>query len=725
MRRRDIQLCKTYGITLNLSDVPELQEIDQYELEDLLRALQELQKDLGKLQWYGRVNQHAIDRIYGKLERFCKSLGQSYHDQKSRLVEAQTACEIQCLKDIERLNSLVANISWACSHAPSGLTRRSLYLKNICNNLSPSLVYPSAAYRAIRADQTFTLAKMLEQKTLNNRAPLPQFQTLLYGLLNFSVKCQSRNCAGLMLAELPRIGFVIDQRCLNNFIVVTGRSNMPPDCDRVDTHTNGFTDQNDGKNGIGLFLLMLDQLGSSRADVLLAKDALGRHPLHYGALYGLTAICQSILNSLQEWAQYSFAAEEAILSVDDEGYTPLHSAVICNHTSVTQLFLDTLQTNSRSSDEARDRHLEEILTCLLFIALKSQSDEIVHLLLHSRVDMEHRHSQGETALYVAAQIGREDYVETALKAVFDQDANIDVPETVHGWTPLFVACANGHLAAVKLLLQAGASQKTVDYLGWTAKEHATFRGHLAVAELLNLSGIGDPNGGPASIPFKPVVGANDYHRHGHSYVIANLGTTQNGKRVKPVDLNHYFSDQVKNLETDSRISIEVFSPGESGSSRLIQLPILDDLINEPFVFPIKNPRESQLTFNIFRATSVQGRKGDFIGSGTALLGKHSLNFGAKRESLIRQHIVPILEKETLNFIGTVSITFVIAEPLTHMYTSPSVRRSIKAEADPVQIVGHRGIFAPSTLRCSASLIQKQDWVRTSLAMNIFSLGRIQ
>jgi glycerophosphodiester phosphodiesterase len=101
-------------------------------------------------------------------------------------------------------------------------------------------------------------------------------------------------------------------------------------------------------------------------------------------------------------------------------------------------------------------------------------------------------------------------------------------------------------------------------------------------------------------------------------------------------------------------------------------------------------------FNIFCATPANGRKGILVGSGTALLESHSCGFGAKCESLIRDHTVPILERETLNFMGTVTFTFVIAKPFMHLST-PSINYSIK-EADQVQLVGHRGTFLTNTLR---------------------------
>jgi glycerophosphodiester phosphodiesterase len=467
------------------------------------------------------------------------------------------------------------------------------------------------------------------------------------------------------------------------------------DRDNSETHTQGLTGQSHGEAATSLFLQMLDQLGPSQSSVLQANDTLGRLPLHYGAIYGLTAICQSILNSLQKSGHGSSAAGEAVLSVDSEGYTPLHSAVIHNHPAVTRLFLDTLEMNYQTGNEARDKYMRSVLGGLLVVALKSQHDNLVHLLVSSHIDVSHRSSLGETPLYVAARIGREDYVKLLLKAGFGQDANIDASETIYGWTPLFIACAEGYLAVVKLLLQAGASQTILDHRGWTAKEHATFRGHLAVAKMLEICKTGDPTGGPANTPFKTAVGSNYHLRTGHNYIIANLGVMQKRKQVTAIDLNCCSSEHTQILNADTRFSIEVSAPGGSGPSHLVQLPILDDMTNEPFVFPIKNPNEAQLVFTIFSATSAHGQKGVLVGSGTALLESQKHCFGAKRESLIREHTVPILERETLKSMGTVTFTFVIAKTFMHLNTPP-INDSIK-ETDSTQLFGHRGMFSTSDL----------------------------
>ena len=212
-----------------------------------------------------------------------------------------------------------------------------------------------------------------------------------------------------------------------------------------------------------------------------------------------------------------------------------------------------------------------------------------------------------------------------------------------------------------------------------------------MAEKLELCRIENPTCGPASVPFTTATNATFHPRPGHGYVIVNLGVVQKGKQVEAIALDCYSSKKAPGLHTDTRFSIEVSAAGENGFSQLVQLPILKDTINEPYVFPIKDFSKAQLTFNIFCASAGRGKKGILLGSGIALLESQKHCYGADRESLVREHTVPILKRATLEFMGTITFTSVIAKPCTKLDASLIAPSCLK-EADSVQLVGHRGIY---------------------------------
>lgn len=295
LHRKETELRQRYGIELYLSAIPALDEVDDHELKVLFEAFTELRRDLTKLRWYDRVNQDAIHRIYAKLERFTKTIGPSHYDHRSTWIDSQLDWETQCLKDVERLNKLVTDISRAQSTVRSGSSLRSLCLKNVCD--SHSLTYPSTEYHAIRGNEPSILARLLEQKSLANDSPSSGLEALLSGLLEFSMTCQSRGCNDILLsANLSNVGDVIDHNFLNHLIAVSGRSSMPAYRGESECRTQGPADHSDIENGVSRLFQALGQLGPSQRSVLQITDTFGRLPLHYAARYGLTAICQSILD---------------------------------------------------------------------------------------------------------------------------------------------------------------------------------------------------------------------------------------------------------------------------------------------------------------------------------------------------------------------------------------------------------------------------------------------
>ena len=68
-----------------------------------------------------------------------------------------------------------------------------------------------------------------------------------------------------------------------------------------------------------------------------------------------------------------------------------------------------------------------------------------------------RDFSGRTVLYRAVQDGQEHAVRAILASTAKSPDLLDLAQTVNGWTPLFVACVNGHLKIIEFLLKAGAS----------------------------------------------------------------------------------------------------------------------------------------------------------------------------------------------------------------------------------------------------------------------------
>lgn len=651
--------------------------MDFFEKVDLRDIFLELRTDFIRLQSFDRVNQDATQKIYTKLAPFQDGVSRSL---KSDWIQLQRGWRIQCLEELQRLDILISHMDWFCSEEETG---GSFYINNLQDPKSPSFIEPTKLYYAIRDDEPSALAELFEKNISDNAISGSNLNTLIRGTLELSITSHSTECLDYLLSEkLLDAGVTVDHNCLNHLITVTGLRKtpiLPAESPSSSSYVERAT---------SLFLRLLERAGPNKFDILQALDPFGRLPLHYAARYGLTDICHSILQSLRESGPGFSTLRKAILSVDSEGDSPLQCALTYNHKEVMRILLDGFEEDYQEGDEVKNRETRKMLSDLLIISLRYQHDEILRLLASSYVDIGHRSGRGQTALYVAAQIGREDYVKMLLGSRIGSDA-IDISETVHGWTPLFVACTNGHLAVVKLLLQAGANQMHLDDKGWTAKEHAAFKGHLTIAGMLDFCKIEDYASGPANTPLE-IPSGNGYRLEtGQSLLVINLGPVRTGKTGPAVKLIYYPREDTVGVREGTELLIEISVPGSQG---LVQnYPILDEKVYEPFVFPIDNHSEAMVVFKIFYATPDLGSKGKLVGSGTAILSNFSCGFGEKRESLIRDHTIPIIDSALSHSVGTVTFTYIIAEPYRHVDTPyPPVNNPL--ETDRVQLVGHRGIY---------------------------------
>ena len=92
--------------------------------------------------------------------------------------------------------------------------------------------------------------------------------------------------------------------------------------------------------------------------------------------------------------------------------------------------------------------------------------------------------RGWTPQHEAALMG----LDRAMAALIAAGAPPDVTEGVNGGTPLHVAAFNGHLAVVKVLVEAGAKVNPRDNDGWTPLSQARDQGFPDIVEWLKLHG---------------------------------------------------------------------------------------------------------------------------------------------------------------------------------------------------------------------------------------------
>ena len=323
-------------------------------------------------------------------------------------------------------------------------------------------------------------------------------------------------------------------------------------------------------------------------------------------------------------------------------------------------------------------------------------------------------------LYRGARDGHEDVVKAILASATMSKDLLNEAETSNGWTSLCIACINGHLPIVRLLLQAGAERRLCDLAGWTEEEHAVFRGHIKVAELLAASEFpGDENPLTSRTLRAGIVRPGDSLRctlkkdikaasrleapettpsfcrlpRDCSHVFVTLGPSSTRSNLKFVNLDR----QRCNLRNNTELGVIIKIAGiKSTTAYSIKLPIVDDMINKPQHFTTTEDVEDlHIVFQICCITPGHDPGMQIIGTGVILLKNLHVGFAHNRASLMRDFTVPILENGSMAYIGTVMTSILIITPF--LPQCPNLPRPSPGFWEPgsTQVVGHRGFGANS------------------------------
>lgn len=418
---------------------------------------------------------------------------------------------------------------------------------------------------------------------------------------------------------------------------------------------------------------------------------LGSYPLHYAARYGYVELCRTFAQNANRWG---FSVLEAAVARDKEGMTPLHNAVLSRS---TETFLALAQGRKRKTRpgveiEGGNVPLEELQEVLL-LAVRTNQSEMTETILKLGSNMGYPSFGEEVALYCAAQTGSVELVEPVVRHMLKKSKSLDNQQKYTECTPLMVACANGHLDVVLLLLDAGADPKMRDARGWTAQEHAAFRGHLAVAETPSLAIAGNKSTGPASQRRAIQKATIETLIPGKKKFIVNIGSVQHGHERAALKLPGLDGANDCGLTSPPDMVLELSAP--NGNVKYVPLPILKDYTNEPFVGTVDADVPLLLTLKLWRRNFVEDcffLGGGLLCAGTVILDQDKDKFGEKRESMLRETTVCMMQGNiSMGDAGTVLLSYVVATAFDGLQ---SVHSSIyrRDDREPTRLIGHRGKF---------------------------------
>ena len=189
-----------------------------------------------------------------------------------------------------------------------------------------------------------------------------------------------------------------------------------------------------------------------------------------------------------------------------------------------------------------------------------------------------------------------------------------------------------------------------------------FQDHLPIARLLEETRIPEeplstlPDSMSSVCPYPP----KHKMEPGYAHVIVNLGSMQERNATRPVDL------KLDGFEDTGLYSLDIKTEGGKKVYHR-SLPLEYDLAADTFVFRIKELEETKVVIKVFRdEAQIDGnpRKDErvLIGAGTALVDEDCGQFSTKHGGLIREMCVPILEVGTMEGMGTIRFTYLVAKP---------------------------------------------------------------
>lgn len=495
------------------------------ELDEIVSILLELRTVYRNLKWYGELNHKGFVKILKKLD---KKLLYLFDLAKDHLIseshqgadipdvylprnnkEAYLSTRVDALPfangyelqaGLDTINDILTQLgvkqleleSLEAKNDAEGAAQSAGLLK-IGNNRKHSFDKESLEkfYERIQANDATGLGS-----ELRSMDPAARPIKLYLSLLSKAALNNSLSCVDMLLDHLlnssdsTEMGLadpldISGRNFFHQYVVSLGKKQVTKE-EKVSipgesSEISRFYGNKSGPDGVQLTPVRTDGLACvisrleyhpSYQKLLLAKDNYMRTPLHYAAQYGLKNVTEFISSTLLAWKLIdpTTSFDSVVDWGDQEGLTPLHLAIIGKHPKTLHILVNATRSPLSSPE-------------LLLLAVKLNCEDIVRTLVSSNlVDVNYSNEDGnfETALYIAS---KHRFAPLA-RFLLESGADTELGECDFGWTPIFIACAEGFGDIVQILKDSGAKYGCVDNSGWLPMEHAALRGHLDVAFLV-------------------------------------------------------------------------------------------------------------------------------------------------------------------------------------------------------------------------------------------------
>jgi CDK inhibitor PHO81 len=194
---------------------------------------------------------------------------------------------------------------------------------------------------------------------------------------------------------------------------------------------------------------------------LKAVDVYGRIPLHYACMHGSPEMVRELLQ----------AGPDTIDIKDHDNFTPLIHGIVHGQIGVVQVLL---KEHARINPTSDSDHIPLNLAC------QHGAIPIVQELLKQNPDI----LPDAEGLYPQHLVARSDKAPQLLLMLREYGADLDQPDKLYQWTPLFHAASEGSVQCLQTLLDSEADPRILDEKGLSALYYATWEGHLTCMDML-------------------------------------------------------------------------------------------------------------------------------------------------------------------------------------------------------------------------------------------------
>nr|POF16380.1 ankyrin repeat protein nuc-2 [Quercus suber] len=239
-------------------------------------------------------------------------------------------------------------------------------------------------------------------------------------------------------------------------------------------YATGFVDFNysdsiNERNGIHEAVISgrMDVLKAAMASGanIIAPDVYGRRPLHYACMHGRIEMIQALVG----------AAPDTVNVKDLDNFTPLIHGIVHSQAPSVQAML---QLGALVNQTGAAEHVPLDLAC------QYGSVAIVEQLLQYKPQIL-PDAEGLYPQHLVARFGGHPRILTMLK---EYGVDMNQPDKLYAWTPLFHAASEGHLHCLQQLLDFHADMDIVDEKGLSAMYYAAWEGHLLCMQTLAQGG---------------------------------------------------------------------------------------------------------------------------------------------------------------------------------------------------------------------------------------------